>query len=104
MAIRKSKDGSWVVDISNDFDPITLKQRWLSKKGYKTEKRSYRGRTLSTKCRAKKRFYGAKITVPMLYELLKEDDDINHREISYINTQENNDNKHIKDYFSIVQS
>lgn len=40
----------------------------------------------------------------MLYELLKEDDDINHREISYINTQENNDNKHIKDYFSIVQS
>lgn len=38
MAIRKSKDGSWVVDISNDFDPITLKQRWLSKKGYKTKK------------------------------------------------------------------
>lgn len=54
MVIRKSKDGSWVVDISNGFDPITLKQRWLSKKGYKTEKRSYRGRTLSTKCRAKK--------------------------------------------------
>lgn len=32
----------------------------------------------------------------MLYELLKEDDDINHREISYINTQENNDNKQSK--------
>lgn len=100
MAIRKSKDGSWVVDISNDFNPITLKQRWLSKKGYKTKKRSYRGRSVELK----KRFYGAKITVPMLYELLKEDDDINHREISYINTQENNDNKHIKGYFSIVQS
>lgn len=40
----------------------------------------------------------------MLYELLKEDDDINHREISYINTQENNDNKHIKDYFSKVDN
>ena len=40
----------------------------------------------------------------MLYELLREEDSINHRKASYINTQENNDNKHIKDYFSIVQS
>lgn len=46
MAIRKSKDGSWVVDISNDFDPITLKQRWLSKKGYKTKKKLPRQNTI----------------------------------------------------------
>ncbi|KXU01458.1 Integrase [Streptococcus constellatus] len=104
MAIRKSKDGSWVVDISNDFDPITLKQRWLSKKGYKTKKKATEAEHYLRSVELKKRFYGAKITVSMLYELLKEDDDINHREISYINTQENNDNKHIKDYFSIVQS
>ena len=53
MAIRKSKDGSWVVDISNDFDPITLKQRWLSKKGYKTKKKLPRQNTIY-ECRAKK--------------------------------------------------
>ncbi|MFR9302831.1 MAG: hypothetical protein ACLVKW_07200 [Fenollaria massiliensis] len=53
MVIRKSKDGSWVVDISNGFDPITLKQCWLSKKGYKTKKEATE-RTLPTKCRAER--------------------------------------------------
>ena len=41
MAIRKGKDGNWIVDISNGFDPITLKQRRIVRKGYKTKKRSY---------------------------------------------------------------
>ena len=40
----------------------------------------------------------------MLYELLKEEDIINHRKVSYINTQENNYNRHIKDYFSNVDN
>lgn len=39
MAIRKGKDGNWIVDISNGFDPITLKQRRLVRKGYKTKKK-----------------------------------------------------------------
>lgn len=44
MAIRKDKNGSgWIVDISNGFDPITLKQRRIIRKGYKTKKRSNRG-------------------------------------------------------------
>ena len=38
MAIRKDKDGGWIVDISNGFDPITLKQRRVVRKGYKTKK------------------------------------------------------------------
>lgn len=45
MAIRKSKDGSWIVDISNGFDPITLKQRRLVRKGYKTKKKLLKQRT-----------------------------------------------------------
>lgn len=40
----------------------------------------------------------------MLYEMLKEEDIINHRKISYINTQENNYNRHIKDYFLKVEN
>lgn len=52
----------------------------------------------------KERFYGAKITISILYELLKEEDSINHRKASYINTQDNNYNKHIKDYFSMVDN
>ena len=36
--------------------------------------------------------------------MLKEEDRINHRKISYINTQENNYNKHIREYFINVDN
>ena len=104
MAIRKGKDGNWIVDISNGFDPITLKQRRLIRKGYKTKKEATEAEHYLRSVELKERFYGAKITVYMLYELLKEEDRINHRKISYINTQENNYNRHIKNYFSKVDN
>lgn len=104
MAIRRDKDGGWIVDISNGFDPITLKQRRIVRKGYKTKKEATEAEHYLRSVEFKERFYGAKITVSMLYELLKEEDRINHRKVSYINTQENNYNKHIKDYFSKVDN
>lgn len=104
MAIRKDKDGGWIVDISNGFDPITLKQRRVVRKGYKTKKEATEAEHYLRSVELKERFYGAKITLSMLYELLKEEDSINHRKISYINTQENNYNKHIKGYFSKVDN
>lgn len=104
MAIRKGKDGNWIVDISNGFDPITLKQRRLVRKGYKTKKEATEAEHYLRSVELKERFYGAKITLSMLYELLKEEDNINHRKVSYINTQENNYNKHIKGYFSKVDN
>lgn len=104
MAIRKDKDGGWIVDISNGFDPITLKQRRVVRKGYKTKKEAIEAEHYLRSVELKERFYGAKITVSMLYELLKEEDSINCRKISYINTQDNNYNRHIKDYFSKVDN
>lgn len=104
MAIRKDKDGGWIVDISNGFDPITLMQRRVVRKGYKTKKEATEAEHYLRSVELKERFYGAKITLSMLYELLKEEDSINHRKISYINTQENNYNKHIKGYFSKVDN
>ncbi|MGQ7687707.1 tyrosine-type recombinase/integrase [Streptococcus suis] len=104
MAIRKDKDGGWIVDISNGFDPITLKQRRVVRKGYKTKKEATEAEHYLRSVELKERFYGAKITLSMLYELLKEEDNINHRKVSYINTQENNYNKHIKGYFSKVDN
>lgn len=104
MAIRKDKDGGWIVDISNGFDPITLKQRRVVRKGYKTKKEATEAEHYLRSVELKERYYGAKITLSMLYELLKEEDSINHRKISYINTQENNYNKHIKGYFSKVDN
>ena len=104
MAIRQDKDGGWIVDISNGFDPITLKQRRVVRKGYKTKKEATEAEHYLRSVELKERFYGAKITVSMLYELLKEEDSINCRKISYINTQDNNYNRHIKDYFSKVDN
>ena len=104
MSIRKDKDGGWIVDISNGFDPITLKQRRVVRKGYKTKKEATEAEHYLRSVELKERFYGAKITVSMLYELLKEEDSINCRKISYINTQDNNYNRHIKDYFSKVDN
>lgn len=104
MAIRKDKDGGWIVDISNGFDPITLKQRRIVRKGYKTKKEATEAEHYLRSVELKERFYGAKITLSMLYELLKEEDNINHRKVSYIITQENNYNKHIKGYFSKVDN
>ncbi|HEL2219249.1 TPA: site-specific integrase [Streptococcus suis] len=104
MAIKKNKDGGWIVDISNGFDPITLKQRRVVRKGYKTKKEATEAEHYLRSVELKERFYGAKITVSMLYELLKEEDSINCRKISYINTQDNNYNRHIKDYFSKVDN
>ncbi|MQP74155.1 Arm DNA-binding domain-containing protein, partial [Streptococcus mitis] len=72
MAIRKGKDGNWVVDISNGFDPITLKQRRIVRKGYKTKKEAIEAEHYLRSVELKERFYGAKITIPILYELLKE--------------------------------
>lgn len=105
MAIRKDKNGSgWIVDISNGFDPITLKQRRIIRKGYKTKKEATEAENYLRSVELKERYFGAKISVSMLYELLKEEDIINHRKVSYINTQENNYNRHIKDYFSNVDN
>ncbi|SUO88941.1 site-specific integrase [Streptococcus uberis] len=104
MAIRKDKDNSWIVDISNGFDPITLKQRRIVRKGFNTKKEATEAEHYLRSVELKERFYGAKITVPMLYDMLKEEDSINHRKMSYINTQENNYNKHIKEYFINVDN
>lgn len=38
MAIRKAKNGGWIVDVSNGVDPITLNQRRIVRKGFKTKK------------------------------------------------------------------
>ena len=100
MVIRKRNNGSWDVDVSNGYDPITLKQRRIIRKGYKTKKEAIEAETFLRTVELKNNKYGTKATIPLLYNLLKEEDVINQRKISYINTQENNYNKHIKDYFS----
>lgn len=103
MAIRKAKNGGWIVDVSNGVDPITLNQRRIVRKGFKTKKEAIEAEQYIRGVELKSKVSNGRITVNMLYQLLKQEDVINHRKQSYINTQDNNYNRHIKDYFSKVK-
>lgn len=102
MAIRKNKDGSWIVDVSNGINAVTLKQRRIVRKGFKTKREALEAEQYLRSVELKEKSFGSKVTIDILYKLLKEEDKTNNRKKSYIDTQENNYNKHIKDYFSKV--
>ena len=102
MAIRKNKDGSWIVDVSNGINAVTLKQRRIVRKGFKTKREALEAEQYLRSVELKENSFSSKVTIDILYKLLKEEDKINNRKKSYIDTQENNYNKHIKDYFSKV--
>ncbi len=103
MAIRKTKNGGWIVDVSNGVDPITLNQRRIVRKGFKTKKEAIEAEQYIRGVELKSKVSNGRITIDMLYQLLKQEDVINHKKQSYINTQDNNHNRHIKDYFSKVK-
>jgi integrase len=102
MAIRKNKDDSWIVDISNGINAVTLKQRRIVRKGFKTKREALEAEQYLRSVELKEKSFSSKVTIDILYKLLKEEDKINNRKKSYIDTQDNNYNKHIKDYFSKV--
>ena len=103
MAIRKLKNKGWYVDISYGYDPITQKQRRIIRKGFKTKKEAIEAEQYLRTIKLNEKPFGYKISVSLLYHLLTIDDRTNNRKESYINTQENNFNRHIKDYFSQVE-
>ena len=102
MALRKSRDGTWIVDVSNGINPISLKQRRIVRKGFKTKKEALEAEQYLRSVELKERSFNSKISIDILYDLLKEEDKINNRKQSYIDTQENNYNRHIKKYFEKV--
>ena len=104
MAVRKSKNGTWIADVSSGTNPITLLQRRIVRKGFKTKKEALEAERYLRSVELKEKSFSTKTTIDMLYQLLKEEDKINNRKKSYIDTQENNYNKHIKDYFSKVNN
>ena len=102
MALRKSRDGTWIVDVSNGINPISLKQRRIVRKGFKTKKEALEAEQYLRSVELKKKSFNSKISIDILYDLLKEEDKINNRKQSYIDTQENNYNRNIKSYFEKV--
>lgn len=102
MAIRKAKNGTWTVDVSGGIDPVTFKRIRIVRKGLKSKKDAieleYHLRVIELKEKNRDTF----VTSDMLFSLLEKEDNQNHRKISYLTTQKNNYDRHIKTYFQQV--
>lgn len=102
MSIRKAKNGTWTVDVSGGIDPVTFKRIRIVRKGLKSKKEAieleYHLRVVELKEKNRDTF----VTSDMLFSLLEKEDNQNHRKISYLTTQKNNYDRHIKTYFQQV--
>lgn len=102
MTVRKEKNGTWTVDISDGFHPITQKRIRVVRKGSKTKKEALELEQHLRIVDLKEKSFDFLITTDMLFELLEEEDIQNNRKISYLSTQKNNYERHIKPYFQNV--
>ena len=102
MTVRKEKNGTWTVDISDGFHPITQKRIRVVRKGSKTKKEALELEQYLRIVDLKEKRFDFLITTDMLFKLLEEEDIQNNRKISYLSTQKNNYERHIKPYFQNV--
>lgn len=102
MTVRKEKNGTYTADCSNGFDPVTGQQRRIVKRGFATRKEAVEAEQYIRAIDFKEKRFGGKVTIDILFSLMIEEDRRNGRKLSYINTQRNNFNKHIQNYFKNV--
>ena len=65
MALRKSRDGTWIVDVSNGINPISLKQRRIVRKGFKTKKEALEAEQYLRSVELKEKSFNSKATSPL---------------------------------------
>lgn len=102
MSITKTTNGTYQIDISAGYSPVTGKQKRIKRKGFKTKKEALQAEQEIRLVEFHENRYGTTITLHSLYQLLKKEDMLNNRKVSYINTQDNNYNRHIRPYFNEV--
>ncbi|MDY4000923.1 MAG: tyrosine-type recombinase/integrase [Streptococcus orisratti] len=99
MTVKKAKNGTWTVDISDGFHPVTQKRIRIIRKGIKTKKEALELEQYIRVVELKEKRFNFLVTTDMLFDILEEEDLQNNRKISYISTQRNNYERHIKPYF-----
>lgn len=99
MTVKKAKNGTWTVDISDGFHPVTQKRIRIIRKGFKTKKEALELEQYIRVVELKEKRFDFLVTTDMLFDILEEEDQQNNRKISYIFTQRNNYERHIKPYF-----
>ncbi|MGP0418878.1 tyrosine-type recombinase/integrase [Streptococcus pneumoniae] len=99
MTVKKAKNGTWTIDISNGFHPVTQKRIRIIRKGFKTKKEALDIEQHIRVVELREKRFDFLVTTDMLFNILEEEDRQNNRKISYISTQKNNYERHIKPYF-----
>jgi integrase len=99
MTVKKAKNGTWTIDISDGFHPVTQKRIRIIRKGFKTKKEALDIEQHIRVVELREKRFDFLVTIDMLFNILEEEDRQNNRKISYISTQRNNYERHIKPYF-----
>ena len=99
MTVKKAKNGTWTIDISDGFHPVTQKRIRIIRKGFKTKKEALDIEQHIRVVELREKRFDFLVTTDMLFNILEEEDIQNNRKISYISTQRNNYERHIKPYF-----
>ena len=99
MTVKKAKNGTWTVDISDGLHLVTQKRIRIIRKGIKTKKEALELEQYIRVVELKEKRFNFLVTTDMLFDILEEEDLQNNRKISYISTQKNNYERHIKPYF-----
>lgn len=99
MTVKKAKNGTWTIDISDGFHPVTQKRIRIIRKGFKTKKEALDIEQHIRVVELREKRFDFLVTIDMLFNILEEEDLQNNRKISYISTQKNNYDRHIKPYF-----
>lgn len=102
MTVRKEKNGTWTVDVSNGVNPITGKRIRIVRKGMKSKKEAMMVEQHVRMVKLQEKRIGDKVTVDILFDLMMKEEKRIHRKISYLTTQENNYKRHIHNYFNGV--
>ena len=99
MTVKKAKNVTWTIDISDGFHPVTQKRIRIIRKGFKTKKEALDIEQHIRVVELREKRFDFLVTIDMLFNILEEEDLQNNRKISYISTQKNNYERHIKPYF-----
>ena len=104
MTVKKAKNGTWTIDISDGFHPVTKKRIRIIRKGFKTKKEALDIEQYIRVVELREKRFDFLVTTDMLFNILEEEDIQNNRKISYISIQRNNYERQIKPYFKDTNS
>ncbi|KRN83828.1 hypothetical protein IV75_GL000993 [Carnobacterium maltaromaticum] len=99
MVIRKDKNGKYMVDVSNGFDPITNKQKRFQKKNISTKEEAIQIEMNARLFKLNDISKSDNLTIDNLFNLMLKENIKEDVKQSYVSSQQYNFKAHIQPYF-----